>query len=87
MMENEIWNPITFDFEFTNNCRYEVSNWGRVRSFTKVADGRILKGSITEGYKIIRLKLYKPRNEKSQLNLMSLKRNIRFIPKKKTTHQ
>lgn len=83
MMENEIWNPITFDFEFTNNCRYEVSNWGRVRSFTKVADGRILKGSITEGYKIIRLKLYKPRDEKSQLKFDELKKEISDLYQKR----
>jgi hypothetical protein len=82
MMENEIWKPITFDFEFTNNCRYEVSNWGRVRSFTKVADGRILKGSITEGYKIIRLKLYKPRDEKSQLKFDELKKKYQIYTKK-----
>lgn len=83
MMENEIWKPITFDFEFTNNCRYEVSNWGRVRSFTKVADGRILKGSITEGYKIIRLKLYKPRDEKSQLKFDELKKEISDLYQKR----
>lgn len=83
MMENEIWKPITFDFEFTNNCRYEVSNWGRFSSFTKVADGRILKGSITEGYKIIRLKLYKPRDEKSQLKFDELKKEISDLYQKR----
>lgn len=72
----EIWKPILFDFEFTNNCRFEISNWGRVRSFNKVSDGRILNGSLTEGYKTICLKLYKPRDEKTQLEIDELKKEI-----------
>ncbi|HRN78764.1 MAG TPA: HNH endonuclease [Ferruginibacter sp.] len=57
----EQWKEVTFDFEFTNKYRLEVSNWGRVRTFTKLGDGRILGGSTTEGYRIIRLKFYSPR--------------------------
>lgn len=79
----EIWKPITFDFEFTNDCRLEVSNWGRVRSFNKVSDGRILKGSLTEGYKIIRLKLFKPRDEKKQIKFDELKKEISDLYKKR----
>ncbi|MDY0090517.1 MAG: NUMOD4 domain-containing protein [Flavobacteriaceae bacterium] len=79
----EIWKPITFDFEFTNNCRFEVSNLGRVRSFNKVSDGRILNGSLTEGYKVIRLKLYKPRDEKTQLKFDELKKEISDLYKER----
>ena len=79
----EIWKPITLDFEFTNDCRFEVSNWGRVRSFNKISDGRILNGSLTEGYKIIRLKLYKPRDEKTQLEFDELKKEISDLYKKR----
>jgi hypothetical protein len=79
----EIWEPIIFDFEFTNNCRFEVSNWGRVRSFNKVSDGRILKGSLTEGYKIIRLKFFKPREEKEQIKFDELRKEISDLYKKR----
>ena len=79
----EIWKPIEFDFEFTNDCRFEISNWGRVRSFNKVSDGRILKGSITEGYKIVRLKLYKPRNEKDELKFNELKKELSDLYKER----
>ena len=62
----EEWKTVEFDFEFTNKTRFEVSNCGNVRSFNKVSDGRILNGSLTEGFKVIRLKLYKPREEKEE---------------------
>ncbi len=79
----EIWKTVEFDFEFTNDCRFEVSNWGRVRSFNKIADGRFLNGSMTEGYKVIRLKLYKPRDEASEQKFDELKKAISNLYKKR----
>ena len=70
----EKWKAIQFDFEFINDCRIEVSNLGRVRTFNKISNGNIITGSLTEGYRIIRLKLYKPRPEKVQKHLDAQKR-------------
>ena len=72
----EEWKTVEFDFEFTNKTRFEVSNRGNVRSFNKVSDGRILNGSLTEGFKVIRLKLYKPRAEKEEQQFDVLKKEI-----------
>ena len=72
----EEWIAVEFDFEFTNKTRFEVSNCGNVRSFNKVSDGRILNGSLTEGFKVIRLKLYKPREEKEEQKFNVLKKEI-----------
>ncbi|MBP7973706.1 MAG: HNH endonuclease [Kaistella sp.] len=72
----EEWKTVEFDFEFTNKTRFEVSNCGNVRSFNKVSDGRILNGSLTEGFKVIRLKLYKPREEKEEQKFNVLKKEI-----------
>ena len=55
----EKWKNVNFTFEHTNDYRLEVSNFGRIRSFNKLSNGNILNGSITEGYKIIRLKFFK----------------------------
>nr|WP_243464411.1 NUMOD4 domain-containing protein [Riemerella anatipestifer] len=83
----EVWKPIEFDFEFTNDCRFEVSNLGRVRSFNKVSQGRILNGcSTTGGYKIIRLKLYRPRTEKEQQKFDELKAEISNLYNKRREH-
>lgn len=41
--------------------RYAISNFGRLISFTdKFEDGRILKGSLTEGYRMFRYKIRQP---------------------------
>lgn len=55
----EKWKNVNFDFEYSNDYRLEISNMGRIRSFNKISDGNILKGSTTEGYNIIRLKFFK----------------------------
>ncbi len=62
----ERWKNVTFDFAFTNKFRIEVSNFGRLRTFNIVSDGNIVKGSMINGYRIIRLKFYRPRDEKTQ---------------------
>lgn len=72
----ENWKAIEFDFEFTNDCRIEVSNFGRIRTFNKVSDGNIISGSMINGYRIIRLKLYKPREEKTQKRLDYLQQQV-----------
>ncbi len=62
----EQWKVVKFDFKFTNEFRLEVSNLGQMRTFNKISNGNILKGSMINGYRIIRLKLYTPRDEKIQ---------------------
>jgi HNH endonuclease/NUMOD4 motif len=72
----EQWKTVKFDFEFTNDGRIEVSNFGRLRTFNKLSDGNIINGSMINGYRIIRLKLYKPRDEKIQNRLDYLRQQV-----------
>jgi hypothetical protein len=65
----EIWKEIHFDFEHTNNLKIEVSNFGRVRSFSKISNGRFLKTGMVSGYKILHLKFFKLRIEKDQIKI------------------
>lgn len=65
----EQWKTVQFDFEFTNDFRLEVSNFGRLKTFNKIHDGNLLKGSMVNGYRILRLKLYRPRPEKDAAKL------------------
>ena len=65
----EIWKTIKFDVEYINDFRIEISNYGRLRTFNKISDGNIIKGSMINGYRIVRLKLYSPRDEKAQKQL------------------
>ncbi|MEP6583374.1 MAG: HNH endonuclease [Ginsengibacter sp.] len=78
----EHWKTVRFDFEFTNDFRLEVSNFGRLRTFNKISDGNILKGSMTEGYRIVRLKLYTPRDEKVQAKFDNLQEQVFKLSRK-----
>jgi len=78
----EQWKTVKFDFEFTNDCRIEVSNYGRLRTFNKVSDGNIVNGSMINGYRIIRLKLYTPRDEKIQNRLNYLQQQVFKLARK-----
>lgn len=71
-LPGEKWKAIEFSMEYINDCRIEVSNFGRLRTFNKISDGNIIKGSMINGYRIIRMKLYKPREEKVQKQLNHL---------------
>ncbi len=79
MSENlfgEKWKTVVFDFEYTNDASFQVSNMGRVRSYNKMSDGNILKGSMINGYRIIRLKFFSPRDEKAAIKLQYMKEQI-----------
>ncbi|NNV55445.1 NUMOD4 domain-containing protein [Limnovirga soli] len=68
----EQWKEIKFDFEYTNSGTIEISNYGRIRTFNKISKGNIINGSMINGYKIIRLKFYKPRDEKAEKKFKQL---------------
>lgn len=72
----EQWKVIKFDFEYTNSGTIEVSNFGRVRTFNKISEGNLLKGSMINGYKIMRLKLYSPRPDSKQSSLDAEQRSV-----------
>ena len=72
----EKWAEVKFDFDFINDYRLEISNFGRLRSFNKTSDGNIVKGSMINGYRIIRLKFYTKRDEKVQTKLKSLQQQV-----------
>ena len=78
----EKWKVVKFDFDFTNDYILEVSNFGRLRSFNKTSDGDILKGTTINGYRIVRLKFYKPRNREVQLRLENLQKQVNKLTAK-----
>ena len=78
----EQWKTVEFTFEFTNDFRIDVSNFGRLRTFNKVSDGNIIKGSIIGGYRIVRLKFYHPRDKKTQVRLNNLQQQVTELTRK-----
>ncbi len=56
----ERWVPIVIDVEGVENPpRYEVSNFGRLRSFQNNEKGEVIKGSVIQGYKSLNIRLPK----------------------------
>ncbi|MBA4139732.1 MAG: HNH endonuclease [Segetibacter sp.] len=78
----EQWKTVKFDLEYTNQFRLEVSNFGRLRTFNKIYNGNILKGSMINGYNIVRLKLYRPREEKTKRKLDYLQQEVFELTRK-----
>ena len=56
----EKWTPIVIDVDGVEKPpRYEVSNFGRLRSFQNNVKGEIIKGSVIQGYKSLNIRLPK----------------------------
>jgi hypothetical protein len=72
----EQWKTVEFDFEYTNEIRVEISNFGRIRTFHKTSNGNIINGSMTSGYRIVRLKFFTPRDKDLQTQLDYLQQQV-----------
>jgi len=58
LFPNEEFREINLD-EYNLKLRYAISNKGRLLSFEEnIEDGRILKGSLTDGYRLFKFKMY-----------------------------
>ncbi|MEO5681416.1 MAG: hypothetical protein ABIQ88_02180 [Chitinophagaceae bacterium] len=68
-LPGEKWKDVVFDFKFTNDYKLQVSNHGRLKAYNKFSDGELLQGSTINGYRIIRLKLYKPKDKRTKETL------------------
>lgn len=75
----EIWKEVKFSVDNATKLKIEISNFGRVRSFSQAKQGNILNGSLVGGYKVIRLKLYSERDEKSQKRLDYMRAQIAML--------
>lgn len=78
----EQWKTVKFLFEYTNDFILQVSNHGRLRTFNNISDGNIINGSMINGYRILRLKLYSPRDEKVQKKLDYLQKQVFTLNRK-----
>ena len=72
----EVWKNVEFDFEYTNENRIEISNYGQLRSYNKQSNGNLLKTPLINGYPIIRLRFFAPKNEATSADLKGLQQQI-----------
>lgn len=77
----EKWASVKFDFDFTNDASFKISNFGRLQTTNKYSGTRLLNGSSINGYRIIRLKLFKPGLQKTQLAIKRLQKQAAELSK------
>lgn len=77
---NEEFREIEVDYSL--KLRYAVSNLGRMVSFTdEIINGRLLKGAMSEGYKVFRFKIYRDKKMLNSHLFISKLVAQNFIPK------
>lgn len=80
MQQPEEWKEYNLASDFVKNYRIEISNRGRVRTYNRTApEGRLLKGSLQQGYPIVRLKFFKPRTPSVLAKIEHFNQELRLI--------
>ena len=54
---NEKWERIDFP-EFDNQIHYEISNYGRIKSFQNTQEGVLIHGSLIQGYQSLNVRFH-----------------------------
>jgi len=76
----EIWKELNFPFEHINKIKVEVSNFGRVKTYTKFCpEGGIVNGSLVGGYPVVRLKFFKERDPELTKKFKYLRKQINTL--------
>jgi len=76
----EIWKEFNFPFEYINQMKAEVSNFGRVKTYTKInPEGRIINGTVVGGYPVVRLKFFTKRDEDLTHKFKYLRKQINSL--------
>lgn len=75
-ISKERWKTVEFGFTFSNDYELHVSNMGNIKAFNKFSRGGTLRGSTVNGYRIIRIKFFKPRDKKIQASLSARHQEI-----------
>ncbi len=82
---SEKWVRIEIDVEGVENPpHYEVSNFGRLKSFQGSEKGEIIKGSVIQGYKSLNIRLPKGKSFNRYIHKLVASH---FVPKASTDHK
>ncbi len=77
-LNEEVWKKVDIDFDHTNYIKLEISNLGRVRNTTRKGQS-FLKGTIINGYKAVKIQLYRERKPKDQNSLVYMRQQIAIL--------
>ncbi len=81
----EKWVPIIIDVEGVENPpRYEISNFGRLKSLQSSEKGEIIKGSVIQGYRSLNVRLPKGKSFNRYVHKLVAET---FVPKPSNEHK
>ncbi len=83
----EKWRDVKFDFEHINSYKIQISNFGRLKSFNKDSGGVLFNGAMVNGYRIVRIKFNKAKNEKTQQKISRLQKELTALTKEHAEHK
>jgi hypothetical protein len=75
----EVWKKIKFNLGFDIKNEFHISNLGNVKTYNKQNNGSLLKGSMQEGYRILKLRFYKERDPLVQKKITALVKKLTFL--------
>lgn len=81
----EEWKEVKMGDQFTNDLKLEISNFGRIRTLYGEDKCNYPKGSMINGYKIIRLKMFYPRTPEAESKLNEYRTAISALEKEINT--
>ncbi len=76
-LKNEIWKKLKFR-GLAKNERYEISNYGRLKSFKRDPSGLILKNTVIKGYEVLVVRINKTKSTTKYIHKLVAEH---FIPK------
>ncbi len=79
--KGEVWKEYKVDVDHVNKLKIMVSGHGRVKLYNSKSDGVIAKGSMQSGYRILKLKLMRERDEKTAKKILAFRKQIATIEK------
>jgi ATP:corrinoid adenosyltransferase len=57
----EKWKELEIPFPEADGKKVRISNHGRVKSYSKSADGQLIEGTLQGGYRVLKFKIQKPK--------------------------
>lgn len=75
-LPRERWKTVKVTEDPTGRKRLAVSDFGRVKTFSKTGVENLISGSLQNGYEIIKLKLFKVRSRAAEKKLSDLREGL-----------
>lgn len=81
-LPRERWKLVKLQNDPSNRKRLAISDLGRVKTYSKTGKESLIKGTLQNGYEIIKLKLFKNRGRAAEKKLTDLREQVNKLKSK-----